>query len=167
MKFEGEAPFDVTLQLQDLELNRAETKLFHITEKTHKLDVADWKLYSIGAYMLHIVDVKDARGCSRGYATGKGKESSVKLDVAEVAAIIPVDSAIDHCVGDTIEFALAGTAPWSITYSFEGKEKVVSGLTSPRFSRIAQQPGSHADSFRLASKEAVRNVCKWSAQGDS
>lgn len=158
---EGEAPFDVTLQLQDLELNRAETKVFHIKDNTHKLDVADWKLSSIGAYMLHIIDIRDARGCGRQYSAGKGKESSIKLDVAEIAAIMPLISSVDQCVGDTIEFALAGTAPWSITYSFEGKEKVVSGLTSPRFSRIAQQPGR----MQIHSVSHQKRRCETSVSG--
>jgi nucleoporin POM152 len=48
---------------------------------------------------------------------------------------------MDNCVGDRLNFALSGTAPFSVFYTFEGVERKATSQTTT-FRRLAEKPGT-------------------------
>jgi len=71
------------------------------------------------------------------------KRPAAVIEVAEIAAIRPVSTQTDYCIGDSLDFILEGIAPWTITYSWQNQTKDVVSRSS-RFSRIAEKSGTFA-----------------------
>ncbi|KAG8703735.1 hypothetical protein FRC08_002662 [Ceratobasidium sp. 394] len=147
----GTPPFTLSVAVQNL----AEDETHHaqIVTNDHEwaVNVPDYVFRTIGPHVVDVKKVRDASMC----AEVKGGGERLWVDVAETAAIIPLERRVDYCVGDVLNFQLEGTAPWQIGYTFNGKHTLAKSSTS-RFSRVAAQPGL----FTVESIAHQQNYCK-------
>ncbi|KAG8692021.1 hypothetical protein FRC09_011484 [Ceratobasidium sp. 395] len=148
----GSPPFTISIAVKNL----AENETHHAQIVTHEhewaVNVPDYVFRTIGPHVIDVEKVRDASMCTEVKASG---ERSLWVDVAETAAIIPLERRVDYCVGDVLNFQLEGTAPWQIGYTFNGKHTLAKSSTS-RFSRVAAQPGL----FTVESIAHQQNYCK-------
>lgn len=107
-----------------------------------------------GKWSVEVTKVKGGNGCEQviersAVVTKLGDETNLKqaakaasfeIQVAETANITAIEARTDHCVGETINYSLQGTPPWSVIYDFEGKQSHASARTST-FARVAEKPG--------------------------
>ncbi|KAL6721098.1 hypothetical protein ACLMJK_000198 [Lecanora helva] len=94
------------------------------------------KLLALGTHSVSIKKVRDSRGCQRSPAAQK-----VQVSVAEVPSISPLEDQTHYCVGDRISYALSGTPPFNVYYTFQDHERKATVPTTD-FRRIAEKPGS-------------------------
>lgn len=93
--------------------------------------------FDLGTHNLQIRSVKDSRSCESILDTGS---SSVRIHVSSPPTIVPLESAVDYCVGDRVSFSLSGQAPFDVFYNFQNRERKAH-ITSHEFKRIAESPG--------------------------
>ncbi|KAH8930739.1 hypothetical protein BT69DRAFT_1966 [Atractiella rhizophila] len=145
LKLEGEAPFKVELELRE-EGSSSKTRNFileGITKKEMELDL-DYQLDNSGRHQLFVRSVEDKNCRSESpYASTLVQESPslITFEVAETAAITPVQVARDHCVGDKLEFVLQGSAPWTVVSQFNKKTRHIN-VKTPKFTRVAEAAGT-------------------------
>ncbi|CAE6355656.1 unnamed protein product [Rhizoctonia solani] len=148
----GTPPFTLSIAVRNLA--EGETHHAQIITNDHEwaVNVPDYMFSTIGPHQVAIEQVRDASKCAE---LGSASERSLWIDVAETAAIIPLERRVDYCVGDVLNFQLEGTAPWQVGYTFNGKHTLAKS-TSSRFGRVAAQPGI----FRVESIAHQQNYCK-------
>lgn len=110
--FDGTPPFILQLTIKDLAASQVHTKTVEILEHTWKIDLPSYGFKSIGPHLVTIDSVSDASNCAQ--AALDPLLSSIWVDVAETAAIIPFDRREDFCIGDVSQFQLEGIPPWTI-----------------------------------------------------
>lgn len=136
--FTGKAPFSVRYQIKH-QVTAATEFLTDVEIPAHswKLQVPKHML-TLGNHIVSIVEVKDAKGCSKQF---KDNKSIIHIAVSERPSILPMSSHKNFCVGDRISYALQGVPPFKVEYDFNGAHKraTVNGAT---FSRIAERPGN-------------------------
>jgi len=76
------------------------------------VNVPGYKFSSVGSTLITIDSVQDSSPCSQ--AELDSLKSSLWVDVAETAAIVPFDRREDYCEGDILSFQLEGTPPWTV-----------------------------------------------------
>ncbi|KAF8921998.1 hypothetical protein CPB85DRAFT_1247129 [Mucidula mucida] len=151
--FEGTPPFRLRLTIK----NVASSLVDHRTVETYspiwKIDLPSFEFQAVGPYLIVIDSVSDASGCDHASLDPLG--STIWVDVAETAAILPFDRREDYCVGDVAQFQLEGIPPWSISYKINGRAHVQEAKTSP-FSLAQLQPGE----FTITSISHQQKMCK-------
>ncbi|KAG0797154.1 hypothetical protein G6F22_004612 [Rhizopus arrhizus] len=149
----GQAPFTVELGIRhQSELNGRVITLSDIMTNRHKIRLPE-ELTSAGDYHLQLLRVKDAHGC--GAVVSESETTHIKLNALDIATISPVEVCNNVCVGDNLEFSLAGVAPFTISYLFNDKKEYVKSTTS-RLSMIADKPGN----VTIVSVGDQRNKCR-------
>jgi nucleoporin POM152 len=107
----GTPPFTLSIAVRNL----AEGETHHALIVTHDhewaVNVPDYMFRTIGPHIVAVERVRDASKCAE---LGSASERSLWIDVAETAAIIPLERRVDYCVGDVLNFQLEGTAPWQV-----------------------------------------------------
>ncbi|KEP54240.1 putative nucleoporin [Rhizoctonia solani 123E] len=148
----GTPPFTLSVAVRNLA--EGETHHTQIVTNDHEwaINVPDYMFRTIGPHQVAIERIRDASQCAE---LGSASERLLWIDVAETAAIIPLERRVDYCVGDVLNFQLEGTAPWQVGYTFNGKHTSAKSASS-RFSRVAAQPGI----FRVESIAHQQNYCK-------
>lgn len=107
---------------------------------------------STGKWTYRILSLVDGNGCASFNApTGQNEQlnsnlggagrASADIEVAETASIAPVGTRNEFCVGESIEYVLQGTPPWTVHYTFNGKESSASNMRTALFSRVAEREG--------------------------
>jgi len=124
-----------------------------VHDKVWKLDIPSYHFASIGPYQVTIETVHDSSRCEQ--AKLDPLRRSIWIDVAETAAVIPLDKKKDFCVGDVTQFQLEGTPPWTIGYRINGKSYTQEAKTSP-WSIVQQQGGE----FTVSSVAHQQKMCK-------
>jgi nucleoporin POM152 len=111
VKLEGRAPFKLEVSVRRPASSKVET--FSVDVKGHEwvLDVP-FIVKDVGRHEVTISSVKDASGCA--WDIREADILSTTVEVVESARIVPVSSAKDLCVGDTLDFLLQGKAPWTV-----------------------------------------------------
>ncbi|KAJ7161436.1 hypothetical protein C8R43DRAFT_1095699 [Mycena crocata] len=151
--FEGSPPFRLGLSIKNFGTSHVETMTIEMSETSWKIDLPSYEFKSIGPHLVVLESVADASSCPQ--APLDPLSSSVWVDVAETAAIIPFDRREHYCVGDTSQFQLEGIPPWTIGYTINGKTHSEEAKVSP-FSLIQQQPGE----FTITSIAHQQKMCK-------
>lgn len=113
--FQGTPPFTVTISIKNLAASQAETITVTTTDFSWKLDLPSYAFQSVGPHLVTIDTVLDASKCAQ--AALDPSFSTVWVDVAETATIIPFDRREDFCVGDVSQFQLEGIPPWNVGYA--------------------------------------------------
>lgn len=141
LRLTGAAPFRVDLEISPdgSQSSQRYTDVF-IKSNNWKLHLPQHVFAESGPYSIYLRKVVDSTGCERMVPRG-AKSTFVRLEVADIASIAAVQPQTDHCVGDSIDFVLQGSAPWTVQYDFEGKKQKVTAKES-RFSRVAEHPGT-------------------------
>lgn len=107
----GTPPFTLSIAVRNL----AEGETHHAQIVTNDYEwpvkIPDYMFRTIGPHVVAIERVRDASKCAE---LGSASERSLWIDVAETAAIIPLERRVDYCVGDVLNFQLEGTAPWQV-----------------------------------------------------
>ncbi|KAJ7808261.1 hypothetical protein B0H14DRAFT_3112741 [Mycena olivaceomarginata] len=151
--FEGTPPFRLGLSIKNYGTSHVETITIETSESLWKIDLPSYDFKAIGPHLVVLESVADASSCPQ--APLDPLSSSVWVDVAETAAIIPFGRREHYCVGDVSQFQLEGVPPWTIGYTINGKVYSEEAKTSP-FSLIQQQPGE----FTITSIAHQQKMCK-------
>ncbi|KAF7339349.1 hypothetical protein MSAN_02148700 [Mycena sanguinolenta] len=151
--FEGTPPFRLGLSIKNYGTSHVEIMTIETFESLWKIDLPSYEFKSIGPHLVVLESVSDASSCPQ--APLDPLSSSVWVDVAETAAIIPFGRREHYCVGDVSQFQLEGVPPWTIGYTINGKMYSEEAKTSP-FSLIQQQPGE----FTITSIAHQQKMCK-------
>jgi nucleoporin POM152 len=133
----GAAPFSLELEIKHLGSGRPEIiSLTDIKEKEYHLKIPHSRLHT-GRSSIYLRRVSDAKGCIRSLdSTTPG----VQISVHDAPTITELEPQKDFCVGDRINFALSGVAPFTVFYEFEGKSRKAT-VSSTTFRRFAEKPG--------------------------
>ncbi|GLB35866.1 putative nucleoporin pom152 [Lyophyllum shimeji] len=151
--FHGTPPFTLKLSIKNVGTSQVETVTVDVFERTWKVDLPSYTFKAIGPHLVTIESVHDASNCAP--AALDPLSSSIWVDVAETAAIIPFDRRVDYCVGEVIQFQLEGTPPWNIGYRINGKSYTHEAKVSP-FALLQQQSGE----FTITSIAHQQKLCK-------
>lgn len=129
-----------------------DTKQFNFRIPHHVLD--------LGNHQVSVRRIQDKNGCQRVLESGS---PHVLVKVADAPTITPFEDKEHHCVGDRISYTLSGTPPFTIFYTFQGKERRASASTND-FRRIAETPGEFEitgisdDASNCKVKTSIRKV---------
>lgn len=110
---EGTPPFKLELSIKDISASQTELRTVEVFSHHWNVNLPSYMFKSIGPHLVNVESVVDSSSCAQ--ATLDPLHSSIWVDVAENAAIIPFDRRIDYCVGEVTQFQLEGIPPWSIT----------------------------------------------------
>ncbi|KAG9019121.1 hypothetical protein FRB90_006189 [Tulasnella sp. 427] len=149
----GQAPFHLTVAIKNFANNHVERRTIEVKEHSWKVDFPDYALKTIGPTLVTIESMKDSSPCPEADPTNLLR--SVWIDVAETAAVVPLDRKQDYCVGEPISLQLEGTPPWTVHYSFNGKVREATSSFS-KFSRVAVHEGT----FKVLTIAHQRNMCQ-------
>lgn len=150
---DGTPPFQLKLSIKNLAANKVRVENIEVYDRIWKLNLPSYYFTSVGPYQVTIDSVLDSSRCEQ--ATVDPLHRSIWIDVAETAAIIPLEKKKDFCVGDIIQFELEGTPPWTIGYRINGKSYTRDAKVSP-FSILQQQSGD----FTITSIAHQHKMCK-------
>ncbi|EPQ31459.1 uncharacterized protein PFL1_00794 [Pseudozyma flocculosa PF-1] len=176
VRLSGTPPFTVEFELHDITSrssasasaaaaggSRSHVKTIvrsDVTTHDYRLRIprSDFTFETTGKWTLQVTRVRDAHGCEFApLSAGRAVPASarIELEVAETAGISASSTRDDYCVGESVDFVLQGTPPWTVTYDFEGKTtRAVS--RRPEFARVAERPGT----LRIKSVAHQQNQCR-------
>ncbi|KAI6031464.1 hypothetical protein BKA83DRAFT_26692 [Pisolithus microcarpus] len=144
---DGTPPFQLKLSIKNLAANK-------VNDRTWRLNLPSYYFTSVGPYQVTIDSVHDSSRCEQAMVDPLHR--SIWIDVAETAAIIPLEKKKDFCVGDIIQFELEGTPPWTIgCVPYQWKSYTRDAKASP-FSILQQQSGD----FTISSIAHQHKMCK-------
>lgn len=148
----GAPPFNVEVEIKHHGTARPETvSLSDISGHKHELRIPHSRLH-LGKSAVSLRRVSDSRGCSRLLDSTTPR---IMIAVHDAPTISPLENHADFCVGDRINFALSGVAPFNVFYDFEGahRKAVAQGST---FRRLAEKPGA----FTVTGVQDSASQCK-------
>ncbi|WPG97377.1 Hypothetical protein R9X50_00015200 [Acrodontium crateriforme] len=134
----GTPPFELEVEIKHHGTMRPETlSLNNIMANSYNIRIPHSRVH-LGKSAIILRRVSDSKGCSRILDSSVPR---VQIAVHNAPTITALESQQDFCVGDRLNFALSGVAPFTVVYEFEGKQRraQTSGTT---FRRLAEQPGT-------------------------
>ena len=133
----GFPPFHLELEIKHLTKSKPELiSVPNVETNRYNLHIPH-KVLALGTHAVVIRKVQDSRGCQR---TMDLNAPHVKVSVAEIPSISPLEDQEHYCVGDRITYTLSGTPPFSVFYTFQDQERKAL-VPSIEFRRIAEKPG--------------------------
>lgn len=144
IKFSGQAPFSLTLNVRNEGSGEKKTHTLKIEEKDlNENRVANirqvFKGLSLGRHTLSLVKIRDGSGCERSLESND-PELSVGMIVFDAPSLASSTGKNHFCVGDKLSFRLDGAPPFEVVYEFNGKRQTV--LTPSPFVRTATSSGN-------------------------
>ncbi|KAK6346996.1 hypothetical protein TWF696_007088 [Orbilia brochopaga] len=133
---EGVAPFVLSIGVKHYSSGKEEIINIPNIDSNHYVFRVPHHVLTLGGQTVRIHKVRDSRGCSRKYGA---ELPHISVAVAELPSITSLDPKPYYCVGDRINYSLAGTPPFILEYTFAGKKEKVT--TSSIFQRIAERSG--------------------------
>lgn len=109
----GTPPFTLVISVKNIVASHVDKRTVQVSANTWRLDLPSYSFISIGPHLVSIETVTDSSGCEQ--AALDPLRGSIWVDIAETAAIIPIEKREDVCVGDVTQFQLEGIPPWTIT----------------------------------------------------
>ncbi|TFK30930.1 nucleoporin Pom152 [Coprinopsis marcescibilis] len=150
---EGRPPFTLTLNVKNVAASQTQIITVEIPSNAWKIDLPSYTFASVGPHRISIVSVGDSSNCAQ--SASDPLLSSIWVDVAETASIVPFENRQDLCVGELSQFQLEGIPPWTVGYRVNTKSYTKEIKTSP-FSIIQQQAGE----FAISSIAHQQKMCK-------
>ena len=148
----GAPPFHVEVEIKHHGTARPETlSLPDITDKTYNIRIPHSRVH-LGKSAISLRRVSDSRGCSRLLDSTTPR---VQIAVFDAPTITPLEAQDSFCVGDRINFALSGVAPFNVFYSFEKQERKAHA-TGTTFRRLAEKPRN----FTITGVEDSASSCR-------
>jgi nucleoporin POM152 len=135
---EGIAPFYLEVEIKHQGTPKPEISVHkNILTTKYDLKIEHRKMH-LGHSSISIRKVRDARGCTlKPLPSGP----RVQISVHDAPTATPLEDRQDFCVGERLSFALGGQVPFTVYYTFEGKERKASN-PGTTFRRLAELPGS-------------------------
>lgn len=156
VQLSGKPPFTLEVELKHIGSMKPETVMVRdIQTNAGTIKIPRNKLYA-GKSSVALRRVSDANSCSRTLDTTTPR---VQISVHDAPVITALESATDNCVGDRLNFALSGTAPFSVFYTFEGAERKATSQTTT-FRRLAEKPGT----FTITGVQDSASSCRSSTK---
>lgn len=153
IQLEGTPPFTLGVSVRNLGSSQSEYVTVIVEGHSWRLDMPSYQFNSIGGHLVTIESIQDVAKCA--HAALDPLYTSIWVDVAETALIVPVDRRDDFCVGDISSFQMEGIPPWTIGYRINGKAHTQEARTSP-FSLVQQHPGE----FTITSISHQQTRCR-------
>lgn len=135
---EGVPPFYLEVEIKHYGTPKPEIST-HKNIETNKYDLKiEHRKLALGHSTISIRKIRDARGCTFKPPPGSPR---VQVSVHNAPTAAPMEDRTDFCVGERISFTLGGQVPFTVFYTFEGKERKA---TNPGtvFRRLAELPGT-------------------------
>lgn len=166
----GTPPFSLEFELTSVNSPASSARFVRqgIQSHTFKLDVEakeaeKFKFDKTGQWRFKILSLQDGNGCMASSAASLGEAvgaagrgtTAATIEVADTADIAPLGTRQDYCVGETVEFVLSGSSPWTVSYTFNGHQSSAT-VRQPVFSRVAEKPGV----LQIESVAHQQNKCK-------
>lgn len=150
----GQPPFSLELEIKHHATAKPEViNVPNVVSNKYNLHVPH-SVLALGTHSVTIRKVQDSRGCQRKMDYNA---PHIQIVVAEIPSISPLEEQTDHCVGDRISYALSGTPPFNVFYTFENRERKAS-VPSTSFRRIAETPGEFI--ITALSDQRSTDACK-------
>ncbi|TFY82279.1 hypothetical protein EWM64_g1741 [Hericium alpestre] len=150
---EGTPPFELTVAIRSLAESANYVETVTVLGNSWKLDLSSYKFEAVGQHRVTIESVRDASHCEEVITDPRAR--AIWVDVAESAAITPLERREHFCIGDTAQFQLQGIPPWTVGYEVNGKAYTQEVKTSP-FAVGLQQQGE----FKITSVAHQQAMCK-------
>jgi nucleoporin POM152 len=159
IKLTGVAPFSIEVEIKHQA--GATPELYKISSiPTHNYNIQIPRSYlRLGAQHVRIRKVRDGRDCQKETDVGG---PSIQLQLYDAPAVYPLESRIDYCVGERIQYTLSGTPPFLVRYTLDGHERTAKVATT-NFRRIADAPGVltvHSVSDKASECRAAVDITK-------
>lgn len=152
----GVPPFELEVEIKHHGTVKPEMVHYtNIESKSHSIHIPHSRLH-LGKSAVSLRRVSDARGCSR---TLDSTAPRVQISVHDAPTIVSLEERSDYCVGDRLNFGLAGVAPFQVFYTFEGQARKASVSSGNTFKRLAEKPGV----FRITGLQDSASTCKASS----
>ena len=133
----GAPPFHLEIEIKHHSITKPElVNVPHVESDQYNFHIPH-RVLAIGTHAVSIRKVTDSRGCQRHVDYNA---PNVRVSVADVPTISPLESKIDYCVGDRISYTLSGMLPFNVFYNFQGHGRKAS-ISTTSFRRLAEQPG--------------------------
>lgn len=175
----GTPPFTLEFELFNAQNPRASSRRF-IRRDIHShsvsldpskadggADAKPFRFDATGRWSFRVLSLIDGNRCEAGQLGG-GQDAPIlahspaaEIEVAETASILPIGTREDYCVGDTVEYHLQGTPPWTVVYAFNGKESSATQTRQHTFSRVAEKEGV----MEIRSVAHQQNKCRRDMRG--
>lgn len=137
MKLVGKAPFSLEIGIRRHATSRPEfVRIPHIDGHDYNFNIPH-RVLALGKHGVSIRKIQDGNGCQR---VTEFDGPVVYVDVVDIPNISPLEATTDYCVGDRISYALSGTPPFNVFYTFDNTERKASVATT-NFRRIAERRG--------------------------
>ncbi|KAK4694898.1 hypothetical protein P7C71_g2752, partial [Lecanoromycetidae sp. Uapishka_2] len=150
----GQPPFSLELEIKHHTTTKPEViNVPNVASNKYNLHVPH-SVLALGTHSVTIRKVRDSRGCQRKMDYDA---PHIQISVADIPSISPLEEKTDYCVGDRIAYALSGTPPFNVFYTFENRERKAS-VSSMDFRRIAETPGDFI--ITALSDQRSTDACK-------
>ncbi|OQO12488.1 hypothetical protein B0A48_03130 [Cryoendolithus antarcticus] len=147
----GSPPFTLEVEIKHLGSIKPETVvLSDIQGTTTSLRIPHNNLH-LGKSSIALRRVSDSLSCHR---TLDSSTPRVQISVHDAPAIKSLETQTDYCVGDRLNFALTGVAPFNVLYTFDNAARKASA-SSATFRRLAEKPGT----FSITSLTDAASSC--------
>lgn len=144
VELHGTAPWELELEVVEEGGSSARhIRVPGIYESEWEVNLSPLRLHTFGTHKLSIAGVHDASDCVASDDDTHAHARSTLIDVAESATVVPLTRLEDVCVGDSMDFQLGGSAPWVVSYEWDGAPSTVKSKAS-LFSRVAEEEGRFA-----------------------
>jgi nucleoporin POM152 len=94
---------------------------------------------NLGQSSIFIRKVRDSRGCT--LKPQPNNKDRVQISVFDAPTATALEDRTDFCVGERLSYALSGQQPFTVYYTFEGKQRKASN-PGTNFRRLAELPGT-------------------------
>jgi nucleoporin POM152 len=110
----------------------------NIPDNKFNLNIERNKL-NLGQSSVFIRKVRDSRGCT--LKPQPNNKDRVLISVYDAPTATSLEERTDFCVGERLSYALSGQQPFTVYYTFEGKQRKASN-PGTNFRRLAELPGT-------------------------
>lgn len=136
---EGVPPFHLEVEIKHQGTPKPELSVHkHIPENKYNLNIERSKL-NLGQSSIFIRKVRDSRGCT--LKPQPNSKDRVQISVFDAPTATALEDRTDFCVGERLSYALSGQQPFTVYYTFEGKQRKASN-PGTNFRRLAELPGT-------------------------
>ncbi|KAH8727273.1 hypothetical protein GQ44DRAFT_825354 [Phaeosphaeriaceae sp. PMI808] len=136
---EGVPPFHLEVEIKHQGTPRPELSVYkNIPDTKYNIKIERSKL-NLGQSSIFIRKVRDSRGCT--LKPQPNNKDRVQISVFDAPTATPLEDRTDFCVGERLSYALSGQQPFTVYYTFEGKQRKASN-PGTTFRRLAELPGT-------------------------
>ncbi|KXT16425.1 hypothetical protein AC579_5114 [Pseudocercospora musae] len=149
----GQPPFALEVEIKHQGTVKPELISWNdIASQSHNIRIPHSRLH-LGKSSISLRRVSDARGCSRSLDSTTPR---VQISVHDAPTVTSLEERTDYCVGDRLNFALSGVAPFTVLYSWNGQARKAAVASGNTFRRLAEKPGE----FVITGLQDSASTCK-------